>query len=235
MCTGRTHAWGGIVAGLATGILLHKTLPGAAGLAGLGAGMALIPDMDQQSGTASHSLGFLSRFVARGVAAISGGHRRLTHSAAGVAALCGIAWAAVTFRHDWPGRIALVLMVTIAASSALEALGVNGHVADVLGLGAALAVTALGADLSLVLAATAAGATSHLALDAATDRGIPVLLPFSKAVLRALPEPLAWTTGTRPERLFVLPALVVAASVLAVAITVRAADPAMWGMLTAHL
>jgi membrane-bound metal-dependent hydrolase YbcI (DUF457 family) len=189
--------------------------------------MALIPDMDQQSGTASHSLGFLSRFVARGIAAVSGGHRRLTHSAAGVAVLCGIAWAAVNFRHDWPGRIGLLLMVTIAASSALEALGVNGHVADVLGLGAALAVTVLGADLSLVLAATLAGAISHLALDAATDRGIPVLLPLSRWVLHLLPEPLAWTTGTRPERQFVFPVLVVTAAVLAAGLAVQAADPAL--------
>lgn len=211
------------MAGLAAGIILHKGLVDDAALSGLAAGMALLPDMDQQSGTASHCLGFLSRLVAQGISAASGGHRKLTHSVTGVAFFCAVAWAGVTFRHNWAGWVILGVMITIAASSALEAFGVNGHLADVLGLGAAVAVVLAHHDLALVLAATVAGTASHLALDAATDRGIPVLLPLSRWTLHLLPEPLAWTTGTKPERRAVVPALLVALAVLAV----QAADPAL--------
>lgn len=212
------------MAGLAAGIILHKGLVDDAALSGLAAGMALLPDMDQQSGTASHCLGFLSRLVARVISAASGGHRKLTHSITGVAFFCAVAWAGVTFRHDWAGWIVLGVMITIAASSALEAFGVNGHLADVLGLGAAVAVVLARDDLGLVLAATVAGVLSHLALDAATDRGIPVLLPLSRWTLHLLPEPLAWTTGTRPEKLFVFPALVV----LLAGESILAIHPAAW-------
>jgi membrane-bound metal-dependent hydrolase YbcI (DUF457 family) len=221
---GRVHAIGGFAAGLGAGIILHKTAADDFALAGLAAGMALLPDMDQASGTASHSLGFLSLAVAKVISTLSGGHRRLTHSVTGLTAFSLIAWAAVTWRHDIAGMAVLALMITIAASSALEATKVtNGHVADVLGIAAAVIVIWLGYGLGLILAATVAGVVSHLALDAATDRGIPLLLPLSRRVLHLLPEPLAWTSGTRPENWIVAPAILAAIVVLAA----WAADPAL--------
>jgi hypothetical protein len=43
-----------------------------------------------------------------------------------------------------------------------------------------------------------------------TNEGIPIAWPLSRQHVRLLPEPLAFTTGTRPERWVVAPLLLVA-------------------------
>ena len=46
----------------------------------------------------------------------------------------------------------------------------------------------------------AVGTATHLAGDMLTNEGIPIAWPLSRRHVRLLPEPLAFTTGTRPER-----------------------------------
>ena len=43
-----------------------------------------------------------------------------------------------------------------------------------------------------------------------TNEGIPIAWPLSRFHVRLLPEPLAFTTGTRPERWVVAPAMLAA-------------------------
>lgn len=53
------------------------------------------------------------------------------------------------------------------------------------------------------------GTATHLAADILTNEGIPIAWSWSRRHIRLLPEPLAFTTGTRPERWLVAPAMVV--------------------------
>jgi hypothetical protein len=61
-----------------------------------------------------------------------------------------------------------------------------------------------------------------------TDAGVMFAWPFSRVHIHLLPEPLAWTTGSRPETGIVDPLLAVTAAVLAVLAIDPAAGPAAW-------
>jgi membrane-bound metal-dependent hydrolase YbcI (DUF457 family) len=56
------------------------------------AGAALLPDADHHSGTIANSLKPVSNVVVKGIEAVSGGHRKGTHSILGVAVFTAIAW-----------------------------------------------------------------------------------------------------------------------------------------------
>lgn len=211
MCLGHTHALSGLAAGAATATLyLHAPLPEAAMLTGLTAAFAMAPDMDQRCSSAGRSLGFLSAGACWLIGEVSGGHRHLSHSAAGVAAFTALAWAAGHWRGTWEGRAGLALLLAVTLAAALGALGAKGHLGDATAIAGALGVTWYLPALALVPLACALGCASHLLGDSLTDEGIPLLLPLSKTHFRLLPEPLAFTTGTRPERWVVAPGLIVA-------------------------
>ena len=55
------------------------------------AGAALLPDMDHPGGTVARSLPPLSRWLARGVSRLGGGHRHGTHSLVGLLVVVGLA------------------------------------------------------------------------------------------------------------------------------------------------
>lgn len=213
---GKTHALSGLVAGVAAGEVLHQSLAGAAVLAGLSPGFALIGDLDHACGTATHCLGFVSQAFAWVVEKLSGGHRRGTHSAFGVAVFTAAAWAACHWRDTVPGRAGLAFTILLAVAAGLRGLGLQSHWADLAAAGAAAAVTFTGWGLALVPVACAVGCTAHLLGDALTDEGIPIAWPLSRRHVRLLPEPFAFTTGTRPERWVVAPALAITLGFLAV-------------------
>ena len=71
-------------------------------------------------------------------------------------------------------------------------------------------VTFTGAGLALVPLACGIGWSTHIAGDLCTDSGCMLAYPFSEHRFHLLPEPLAFTTGTRPE-LFVVDPLLFAA------------------------
>jgi len=141
---------------------------------------------------------------------ISGGHRHGTHSLVGVAAFTGAAYAAEHYRHTLGGKIGLGLLLVLVLAAGLRALKIGGHFADLLAIAGAAAVLYYGYDVSLVPWAIAAGTATHLAGDMLTNQGIPIAWPLSRQHVRLLPEPLAFTTGTRPERWVVAPLLLVA-------------------------
>jgi membrane-bound metal-dependent hydrolase YbcI (DUF457 family) len=230
---GHSHALSGAVVGLGTGIYLHMSVPQTAALAGFSAGMALLPDLDKCGSSPARCLGFLSEAVAWTIARISGGHRHATHSVLGVAVFTALAWLACHYRGDWVGKAGLALLMTLTVSAALEALRVAGsHVADVIGIAVAAGEVWYGYGLKLIPLAVLVGCCTHIAGDMLTDSGCMLGYPVVKHRFHLLPEPLAFTTGTRPELLFVDPLLTAALVILAA----WAADPAFvtahWHMLT---
>lgn len=231
MCEGSTHAWAGAVTGAAAGLyVLHLDPPHTVLLTGLSAGAGLLLDLDHPQATLAHTFGFLTKTCAEVVGKVSGGHRHGTHSIVGVAMFTGLAGLSVAFRHDLPGRIGLCVLLSLilaggfcALRLARAATGLFGHVpastmnhaADVAAIGAAVAMAVTGAGLGLVATATALGCIAHAVMDMLTDQGIPVFWPVSRVHFRLLPEPFAFTTGTRPERWVVAPGLVLLTAGLA--------------------
>ena len=208
---GHSHSLSGAVAGAAVGeFILHLSLPATVALAAFTAGMALTPDLDSCGSSQARCLGFLTRSLAWVIRGVSGGHRHLTHSATGIAAFTGLAWLACHLRGDVAGKAGLALLITIGISSALEATHVtDGHLADVLGIAAAAGVIWYGYGLALIPLAAALGTGIHLLGDSCTDSGVMWAYPFSQHRFR-LPEPAAFTTGTRPELWLIDPLLTLA-------------------------
>jgi membrane-bound metal-dependent hydrolase YbcI (DUF457 family) len=220
---GHSHALSGAVTGTAVGIFLHMSDPRIAALAGFTAGMALLPDLDKCGSSPARCLGFLSEAVAKVIAKISGGHRHATHSILGIAVFTALAWVACHYRGDIAGKAGLALLMTLTVSGALEALRIaRSHVADVIGIGVAAVEIWYGYGLALIPLAVLVGCATHIAGDMLTDSGCMLGYPASRFRYHLLPEPLAFTTGTRPELLFVDPLLTVAL----VALGIWVADPA---------
>jgi membrane-bound metal-dependent hydrolase YbcI (DUF457 family) len=220
---GHSHALSGAVTGSATGILLQLPASQVAALAGFTAGMALLPDLDKCGSSPARCLGWLSEAIAWAAGRISGGHRHATHSVLGVAVFTGLAWACCQFRHDWAGKAGLALLMTLSAAAALEALHIaRGHAADLIAMGIAAAEVWFGYGLRLIPLAVLIGCGTHIAGDMLTDSGCMLGFPVSRHRFHLLPEPLAFTTGTRPELLVVDPILSGALLVLAA----LAVDPA---------
>ena len=198
----------GAVTGIATGIFLHLPVPQTGALAGLSAGMALLPDLDQCGSSPARSLGFVSEAVARIIGGVSGGHRHATHSFLGIALFTGLAWVSCHFRGDLAGKAGLALLMTLSVAAALEALRVaRGHVADMIGVAVAAGEIWYGYGLRLIPLAVLIGCTTHIAGDMLTDSGCMLGYPASRHRFHLLPEPLAFTTGTVPEILIVDPLL----------------------------
>jgi membrane-bound metal-dependent hydrolase YbcI (DUF457 family) len=218
---GHSHALSGAVTGAAVGIFLHFSDPRIVALSGFTAGMALLPDLDSCGSSPARSLGFLSEAVSHVIRKVSGGHRHATHSVLGIAVFTALAWVACHFRGDVAGKAGLALLMTLTVSGALESLRIaRSHVADVIGIG--VAEIWYGFGLALIPLAVLIGCATHIAGDMLTDSGCMLGYPASKLRYHLLPEPLAFTTGTRPELLFVDPLL----TVVLVALGLWVADPA---------
>lgn len=205
---GHSHALSGAVAGLAAGsLILHEPAAPLALFAGLVTAYALAPDLDACHATEARSLGFVTEILAWCVEKISGGHRHGTHSLAGVAAFTGAAWLACQFRHGWPGRVALFLLLAAGFASALDALRIGGHAGNVAALAGAAAMCWTGYGLALVPLAAALGCATHLAGDSLTRGGVPLLWPLSMREFHLPPRPLRFTTGKLAEHVIVTPLL----------------------------
>ena len=212
---GHSHALSGAVAGLGAGILLHLPDQRLAALAGFTAGMALLPDLDKCGSSPARCLGFLSESFAWLVGKLAGGHRHATHSVLGIAAFTGLAWVSCHYRADWEGKAGLALLMTLSVAGGLEALHlVRGHAADLIGIAVAAAEVRYGYGLTLIPLAVLIGCTTHVVGDMLTESGCMLAFPLSQHRFHLLPGPLAFTTGTSPEILFVDPLLTGALLVL---------------------
>ena len=209
MCLGHTHALSGVVTGLAVGSLaMHEHPPSLLLLTGLTAAYALAPDLDSCGSTEARSFGFATWCLAWCVRTVSGGHRHGSHSLLGVAAFTGAAWLACLFRHDWPGRVALFVILAVGVAAAVDALTPRAaHAGNVLALAGAAAMCWTGYGLAMVPLAAALGTSTHLLGDSATRCGVPLLWPATMKEFHLTPRPLRFTTGHWPETWIVTPLL----------------------------
>jgi membrane-bound metal-dependent hydrolase YbcI (DUF457 family) len=205
---GHSHALSGGVTGTAAGIFLHMSVPQTGALAGLTAGMALLPDLDKCGSSPARCLGFVSEAVAWTFGRISGGHRHATHSILGIAVFTGLAWLSCHYRYDWAGKAGLALLMALSVAAGLEALRiVRSHAADIIGIAVASWEVWFGYGLRLIPLAVLIGCCTHIVGDMLTDSGCMLAYPVSRYRFHLLPEPLAFTTGTLPEILIVDPIL----------------------------
>jgi len=203
---GPSHALSGLVAGVALSTTAAMTLPHvgtltlATNLIGaptgpqyvatcglLAAGAALVPDLDQKSSTISHSLTPLTEGISTVVGAVSGGHRKGTHSVLGtivfaalVLTACRFPWAVTA---PWGTfNATLTLIILLVGSLAMRALkfdfgpvaGWAGALALALLMGSIVPSTGTWVAYALII-----GYVVHLLGDALTTAMLQPFLPFS--------------------------------------------------------
>lgn len=159
----------------------------------------MAPDCDHHSGTIAYSLPPLTRWICRGVAFVSGGHREGTHSFLGIGLFWLISVGASLLILDIKGRevaigggIMAMLMIAFAAKVfglAREAgKSVGGPVKHILGsmfgpwmlslVGAGLITWYLDYKWEWLPLAIALGCFIHVLGDSLTPQGVPWLWPF---------------------------------------------------------
>jgi membrane-bound metal-dependent hydrolase YbcI (DUF457 family) len=152
------------------------------------AGAALLPDLDHHDGLIANSLGPPTRLLARGVSAISGGHRHATHSLL-FAVLAGwIAWGLLR----WAGRPAQLVLSLLCAGFALRAVHLTEplHERRLHWSAIALAAGAITYAEARFLPglwhwlpiAIAVGCLLHVVGDVLTPEGVPLLWPWNERV-----------------------------------------------------
>lgn len=221
---GRSHA---ILAGTAA-LALLPLLPNAtsgrvAAGAAVAAGAGLLADLDTRASTVSRSLGPVTQALSAAVGAVSGGHRKGTHSVIPLfpALVAGLVWLLV---HATPAAALPVVAVTIAL--ALRAAGpheLRRH--GVVGVGVAGVAAAFVIELTVGFGgwwleeAVFAGTWLHVAGDALTAERVPILWPL---VQRRIGVPLVARTGNATEVL-----IVAVVTVIALVLGVRDFDPSL--------
>jgi membrane-bound metal-dependent hydrolase YbcI (DUF457 family) len=213
---GRTHALSGLAACSAIAMTAWHAGPRSAAVSAvITAGAAVLPDLDAPGSAAARSLGFLTRWTARAVAAVSGGHRHGTHSLAGVVVFAGAAAACATWRRTIPGEIALTVLLAVLLAAALRVLRLDGHAGDLAAVAAAVMITRTGYGTGGLWLLTALGTAVHIAGDMLTRSGCPLAWPVTGRRFWLLPAPARFTTGQRAERLIVTPLLLLALAAMA--------------------
>ena len=89
------------------------------------AGAGMLPDIDHHNGSIANSIPPISRWVARIVGAVSGGHRKGTHSILGLAVFWAIAYFSANLSYNgipW----ASLLLAAFSGGLALRVLGAPG-------------------------------------------------------------------------------------------------------------
>lgn len=233
MVMGPTHA----TMGASVGLWLATTLPAHLGgattpaealaYAGIGAGAALLPDLDSPQATISRSFGPLTQGLSHLVDAASvaivnttassddtpvhGGHRTATHTIA-FSALIGVVTWLIATSFDKAGMIALLVF--------LLGLGLRGVFPDwvkdkgwmlttvisiLAGAAAYATIPALESPV-LITSAVVTGVLTHLAGDFITKEGVPLTAPIIAVRGRrwwnwALPSGLRITAGGGADQL----------------------------------
>lgn len=153
------------------------------------AGAALWPDLDHPDATAARSLGPLSWAVAKVVQALSGGHRRGTHSLVGCAAVGVLCATAVHARPAIWASVALTVVLAVMLASLAHVVPIRSwrrsSADELLALLAAVGISWWpGLDLDALAPAVLIGTLAHLAGDIITRQGIPLFWPFSRECIR---------------------------------------------------
>lgn len=106
-------------------------------------------------------------------------------------------------------QLPAALITVLLLASALRALRIAGHHGDLLAIGCAAALTWLepAALMQALPVATVIGCAVHIAGDALTDEGCPLLYPLSRREIHLLPKGLRFTTGKFAEHWIISPLL----------------------------
>ncbi|MFI7042624.1 metal-dependent hydrolase [Microbispora rosea] len=179
------------------------------------AAAAIWPDLDHPGSTVTRSLGPLTWLMCQVVQAVSGGHRRGTHSLAGCATLGAVCAIAVQARPAiWASVVLTVLLAVMLASLAhLVPLRSwrKGWLDEFVAVGVAVGIAWWpGLDLGALAPAVFLGTLVHALGDAITVQGIPFFWPLSRQNFRLA----RLRAGGPTERWFIRPALVLAIPVV---------------------
>lgn len=217
---GTSHAATGLLAGAALGAMFGSHPADYFVLAAVGAGAALLPDLDEPGSTVGRSLGPITRglsrllrgasqmvFTATGTRAdlassTSGGHRHLTHTLPAVVAFGALGWV-LSLAGAW--GLPLVVFAMTALGIGVVYREVSGQsktdaqlTAAVVGVVAATAAVILpGGAPWLVGVTVAVGALVHILGDWLTRAGVPLAWPLKHRGKRwwMFRSPLAFRTG----------------------------------------
>ena len=166
--------------------------PAENAVAGLvGAGFALLPDLDEPGSTLARKFGLVSEVASHAAHAAAGGHRQASHSLAFVALVTAGLWA-LDHRFVWAAPVPLAACLAVAGRFVLP-LGVGKRAFGALVLPLAggwwawhaetgtwdLAARVAGAHTWAWLALVAGGGVAlHTLGDLATAGGVPLLWPL---------------------------------------------------------
>ena len=89
------------------------------------AGAGMLPDIDHHNGSIANSIPPLSRWLARVVGAISGGHRKGTHSLIGLIAFWAIAYFSIQLTYQGVPWVSLILAGWLCVFSVHQAAGLG--------------------------------------------------------------------------------------------------------------
>lgn len=180
------------------------------------AGAALLPDADHHNATIAHSLPPLSNLLCAGVGAISGGHRKGTHSLLGVAVFVAIAFVAGLWTVDtaefgtvYPGAGLLTVLLVSFAAKALKIIpdGLRKF-PWVVGLTAGAFVTAFAPEEQFWFpVAMGIGVVVHILGDLLTTGGCNPLYPLRLGRPRSLAKVPVVARMWRPNGNIALPVL----------------------------
>jgi membrane-bound metal-dependent hydrolase YbcI (DUF457 family) len=224
---GTSHAATGLLAGAAVGSVLGSHAVDPVVCAAVGAGAALLPDLDEPGSTVGRSLGLVTTGAARALRAASravyeatatevdlragkdGGHRHLTHTLPAVLLFGAAAWGLSAAGPLGVGVVVFAMAALgLGAVGRAVGLGVRARqaTAGAAVLAAAAAVLADGGGPVVVGATVGLGALVHVLGDWLTRSGVPLAWPFTVRGKRwwMFRSPVAFHTGRSPVELVVM-------------------------------
>ncbi|MGI8416499.1 MAG: metal-dependent hydrolase [Nakamurella sp.] len=209
MCLGKTHAIAATAIGLGAAvplaIYLGHSLPvvGVVAFAGVAGGYGVLSDLDHSGATLSKVLGPVTGVISKGINAVSGGHRKGTHTIWFAAGMVALVWFLVSRFGLWAqvpvvfiGLYLVLMLLRIAPRR-----GGAGEIVFALEAAAATwAVSHSVTDLWWVPFAVGVGVVAHILADCITTAGVPVLYPLLPKFKMRLP--ILGDTGSGRETAF---------------------------------
>ncbi len=182
---GKTHWLTGLAAGICAAYLNDVPIwDGVLGVA-LCTGAAILPDIDHPRSTISNMYGPLTRSFCWIMGKLTGGHRRGTHSVAGVGLLGIVAQLGVENRHTIPGMVALSVIMILCLAGAVRIMKIPGWIDDVLPIPVVLGIVVLTPiRLDVIPVAVMLGCFIHILGDMVTPMGCPIYWPLAKKNVR---------------------------------------------------
>lgn len=220
---GTSHAATGLLTGGVTGLLATSDPAHGLVCGAVGAGAALLPDLDTPGSAVGRSLGRVTQRTAEGVEALSravyrrtstpteqrrpqdGGHRFLTHTLPGCAAFAGLA--ALLSLVPWGAALVVLAMSALGLATVLGSWTFVGTVRRRKRVAVVIAFLPAAATLLfaggsgpvfwLVGLVVFVGALTHVLGDSLTPSGVPLAWPFAVRGKRwwMFHAPLTFHTG----------------------------------------